>query len=182
MRRGRPLSVKKLLLHVPLAAMLCLGAATPATAQGTITTDRTPAAGSTINVPDTAVPYGWNDPRFVPRGTSGLDGTTSNRYGANGFINGYRNGFGTGMTGNGMRGLGSYRNNPGMYNNDGSVVDRLDEGITDVNRAARRTANNMRVRATAADNDGTNWGWLGLLGLIGLAGMFRAGDRERDRA
>lgn len=36
------------------------------------------------------------------------------------------------------------------------------------------------VRTNAADNDnGTDWGWLGLLGLIGLAGMRK---RVPDRS
>ncbi|TYP73747.1 WGxxGxxG family protein [Paenibacillus methanolicus] len=39
--------------------------------------------------------------------------------------------------------------------------------------------NNLRAYA-ATDDDGFEWGWLGLLGLLGLAGM-RAKDRHRDR-
>lgn len=38
------------------------------------------------------------------------------------------------------------------------------------------TTGNYRTnnyRAQAADNDGVDWGWLGLLGLLGLAGMRR---------
>ena len=39
-------------------------------------------------------------------------------------------------------------------------------------------ANNYRTNA-AGDNDGMDWGWIGLLGLIGLAGLR---NRDRDRA
>ncbi|MFB9327141.1 WGxxGxxG family protein [Paenibacillus aurantiacus] len=39
--------------------------------------------------------------------------------------------------------------------------------------------NNLRAYA-ANDDDGFDWGWLGLLGLLGLAGM-RGKDRHRDR-
>lgn len=38
-----------------------------------------------------------------------------------------------------------------------------------------------RAQSTTGDNDnGSNWGWLGLLGLLGLVGMrSRSGERER---
>lgn len=168
--------MKKMLLHVPLAAMLCLGIAAPAAAQGTIDTDRTPAAGSTMTNPNNNVPYRLGDPRMNNGAPAG-----------NGFINGYGNGFGSGygqgMTGNGMRGLNSNRNNMGIFNNDGDrMMERMDKGINDANRNVRRAVNNTTVRARAAANDtGNNWGWLGLLGLVGLAGMFRGGNPERDR-
>ncbi|MBB3110006.1 MYXO-CTERM domain-containing protein [Paenibacillus phyllosphaerae] len=43
-------------------------------------------------------------------------------------------------------------------------------------------ANYYRINA-AQDDDGTDWGWLGLLGLLGLAGMRgRNRDRDRERA
>ena len=43
-------------------------------------------------------------------------------------------------------------------------------------------ANNYRTNATT-DDDGFDWGWLGLLGLLGLAGARnRAHDRDRERA
>lgn len=35
-------------------------------------------------------------------------------------------------------------------------------------------------RVVQNDDDGFDWGWLGLLGLIGLAGLMRR-DRDRDR-
>lgn len=67
----------------------------------------------------------------------------------------------------------------------------VNRGINDTNRALgtdfNRTnnngttmnANNYRTNA-ATDNDGFDWGWLGLLGLLGLAGMRnRVGDRDR---
>lgn len=89
------------------------------------------------------------------------------------------------------------RNNVGTYNNNGTMGNELrkdvNRGITNTNRALGTDIdqingrNNLgaranNYRATAADdNDGIDWGWLGLLGLIGLAGM-RGRDRERDRA
>ncbi|WP_138751788.1 WGxxGxxG family protein [Paenibacillus sinopodophylli] len=43
-------------------------------------------------------------------------------------------------------------------------------------------ANNYRTNATT-DDDGFDWGWLGLLGLLGLAGARnRAHDRDHKRA
>lgn len=166
--------MKKLLLHVPLAVLLCLGAAAPAAAQGMTDTDRTPAAGPTVTTPGTTVPYGWADPR-MNTGTSGLDGRRDNRYtDGNGFINGYSNGFNAGMTG--TRGLNT--GNTRLFNNDDSMMDRLDTGVRDIGNTIRRTTDNT-VRTRATTNDNNNWGWLGLLGLIGLAGMFRGGERNR---
>ncbi|WP_065387222.1 WGxxGxxG family protein [Bacillus sp. FJAT-26390] len=50
------------------------------------------------------------------------------------------------------------------------------------NNGTTMNANNYRTNATT-DDDGFDWGWLGLLGLIGLAGARnRARDRDRDRA
>ena len=41
--------------------------------------------------------------------------------------------------------------------------------------------NDQRIATNAdRDNDGTNWGWLGLLGLAGLMGLKRK-DRETHR-
>lgn len=48
------------------------------------------------------------------------------------------------------------------------------------NNNGTMNANNYRTNA-AADDDGFDWGWLGLLGLLGLAGA-RNRDRNRDRA
>jgi len=162
--------VKKLLIHVPLAAMLCLGAAAPAAAQGSVAADRTPVTGTTITNPNYYAPDGLVDPRFNPAAPG-----TVNRYDRDGYR--YRYGYGAGVTGNGVRPYGNRMNNW----NDGSIMDRVDAGVTDVNRAVRRTTNAMRVRANAAGNDAGNWGWLGLIGLIGLAGMFRGGNREQHR-
>lgn len=102
------------------------------------------------------------------------------------------------------------RNNAGTYgtNNNGTVGNEIrqdvNRGISNTNRAlgtdidpidgvnndrvgmnnGRVGMNNYRannVRANAAgDDDGFDWGWLGLLGLLGLAGM-RSRDREHDR-
>ncbi len=48
------------------------------------------------------------------------------------------------------------------------------------NNGTTMNANNYRTNATT-DDDGFDWGWLGLLGLIGLAGA-RNRARDRDRA
>lgn len=173
--------MKKMLLHVPLAALLCVGMAAPAAAQGAATggttVDRTPAAGSTIN--DT-VPYGLNDSRLNTgnMGTNGfgnrMDGNMLNGNGGNGM---------RGMGTNGMRGWNN--NNDGIMNRldrmEDRVDNRLNNGIND-NNYRTRTANNGTMRARATNNDGTNWGWLGLLGLAGLAGMFRGSNQERHRS
>lgn len=60
-----------------------------------------------------------------------------------------------------------------MYTAIPASADRSHNGTT-VN------ANNYRTTA-ATDDDGFDWGWLGLLGLFGLAGA-RNRNRERDRA
>jgi hypothetical protein len=49
-----------------------------------------------------------------------------------------------------------------------------------MNRNNNTAAANYRANALA-DDDGFDWGWLGLLGLVGLAGM-RSRERGRDRA
>lgn len=159
--------MRKMLLHVPLAVLLCAGVAAPAAAQGTTgggtAVDRTPAAG-TIN---STVPYGWGDSRL---NTGGM-GT---------------NGFGSRVDGNmwndnGMRGL---NNNNGIMNRLDRLDDRMDNRLKNGidNNYRTRTANNGTMRARATANDGNNWGWLGLLGLAGLAGMFRGSNQERTRS
>lgn len=51
-------------------------------------------------------------------------------------------------------------------------------GMRDTNRVDGYRANNT-MRANAATNDdGVDWGWLGLAGLIGLAGLR---GRERSK-
>lgn len=53
---------------------------------------------------------------------------------------------------------------------------------SDINRGINQTSRALgtdNYRATAAgDDDGMDWGWLGLIGLLGLAGL-RNRDRER---
>lgn len=46
------------------------------------------------------------------------------------------------------------------------------------NMTTRSVDNGNVYRTNAANNNDTDWGWLGLLGLIGLAGMM---GRNRDR-
>lgn len=79
-------------------------------------------------------------------------------------------------------------NTPGdeIRNDINTGINRTNRALgTDINRLDNNgNANNYRTnnyRATAADDDGFDWGWLGLLGLIGLAGM-RGRERDRDRA
>ncbi|WP_338555564.1 WGxxGxxG family protein [Paenibacillus sp. KS-LC4] len=53
---------------------------------------------------------------------------------------------------------------------------------TDMNRVDNGySVHTNNYRANATDNDGFDWGWLGLLGLLGLAGMRNRG-RDRDHA
>lgn len=55
-----------------------------------------------------------------------------------------------------------------------------DRDMTYQNNRANYQTNT--VRTNAADNDnGTDWGWLGLLGLIGLAGMRKRVPDRSDR-
>ncbi|WP_410768093.1 WGxxGxxG family protein [Fontibacillus sp. BL9] len=51
---------------------------------------------------------------------------------------------------------------------------------TDMNNTTGGNYSTNNVRANAANNNdnGMDWGWLGLIGLLGLAGMRR---RETDR-
>jgi len=62
---------------------------------------------------------------------------------------------------------------PGMNNvrNDMDRMNIFGNDQTD-------NVDNNRVRAAATDDNGMDWGWLGLLGLIGLAGL---GGRNRQR-
>lgn len=83
----------------------------------------------------------------------------------------YRNGNGNGIANNNIN---NRARTYGVGDNNGY---RTNMNRTDTNRANMRT-NGYRATA-AADNDGIDWGWLGLLGLIGLAGMR---NRDRDRA
>lgn len=162
--------MRKMLLHVPLAVLLCAGVAAPAAAQSTTSggtaVDRTPAAG-TIN--NNTVPYGWGDSRL---NTGGM--------GTNGFGNRMD---GNVLDGNGTRGFGN--NGNGIMNRldrlDNRMDNRFNNGIND-NNFRTRSANNGTMRARATNNDGNNWGWLGLLGLAGLAGMFRGSNEERNRS
>lgn len=72
--------------------------------------------------------------------------------------------------------------NRGINNTNRALGTDIDPIDRTNNRTTMNGTNNYRtnnVRATAAaDNDGFDWGWVGLLGLIGLAGM-RNRDRER---
>lgn len=70
-------------------------------------------------------------------------------------------------------------NGVGTYNNRGINNTAPDTGMrTDMNRGNRALGTD-NYRATAAgDDDGMDWGWLGLIGLLGLAGL-RNRDRER---
>ncbi|WP_162341578.1 WGxxGxxG family protein [Paenibacillus paridis] len=65
-----------------------------------------------------------------------------------------------------------------MYSAIPASADNMDRS----NNGTTMNANNYRTNATT-DDDGFDWGWLGLLGLLGLAGARkRAHDRERERA
>ena len=68
------------------------------------------------------------------------------------------------------------RNN-GMFNMDG-VNDRM--GTRNTTNYGTNNYDNGNYRTTAANDNGTDWGWLGLLGLIGLAGLFNR-NRETNR-
>ncbi|QKS46460.1 WGxxGxxG-CTERM domain-containing protein [Paenibacillus cellulosilyticus] len=85
----------------------------------------------------------------------------------------------------------AFANTTTTYNTPGNELrNGVNEGINTTNRALGTdlnyvgTGNNVRTnnyRATATDNRGFDWGWLGLLGLFGLAGM-RSRSRDRDHA
>jgi hypothetical protein len=73
----------------------------------------------------------------------------------------------TGIRTNGNNGMN------GNYRTLGTDSDRIDRN----NNGATLNTNTYRANA-ATDNDGFDWGWLGLLGLLGFAGM-RGRDRDR---
>lgn len=72
-------------------------------------------------------------------------------------------------------GNGTITTNNGLFNNGRDGDNRF--GMN----SAFNNNNNGTYRAMANDDDGFDWGWLGLLGLLGLAGM-RSKSRERDHA
>lgn len=101
----------------------------------------------------------------------------------------------------GVNGAAAGTSANGAYNETATNMygtDRDRNGRTDLNTYTRSTTNNdnayrryginsagvgnnnmtsQRLRAQAADDNGMDWGWLGLLGLIGLAGL-RGRGRE----
>ncbi len=141
--------MKKMLIHLPLAAVLLLGIAAPATA---------------ANTSRTTNPNGIDSSSF---GTDVRDGMNNmERY--NQYSNG--NGAGIGTTN------GNGNNMDRSYNrNDNNNMNRAFN--TDGNFDNTYRNNTYRARA-AGNNNTTNWSWLGLLGLIGLAGMFRGSDNR----
>lgn len=90
----------------------------------------------------------------------------------------------------GMSGARQPVNNNMMNNNNGIGINDMNgvrndagvNGIRDGNRYGTRGMMSNNLRTNAVNDNGTNWGWLGILGLIGLAGMAgrnRATDRDR---
>jgi MYXO-CTERM domain-containing protein len=69
----------------------------------------------------------------------------------------------------------TYNVNDGVTNNNRMTTRNWNTDWD--NNMTTRTMNNT-YRANAVDDNGTDWGWLGLLGLIGLAGLT---GRGRDR-
>ncbi len=61
-------------------------------------------------------------------------------------------------------------------NNNGNGLNGFDLDMNNDNNGMRNR--NFNTRATAADGNDMDWGWLGLLGLVGLAGLT---GRNRDR-
>ena len=113
----------------------------------------------------------------------------------------------TGMDARGITGTRTETNLNGMNGNtngimgnqNGTMNGRMDRtntigdldqrtygtrGTDNTDRIGTRNNNNgtyrTRANTTAANDNNTNWSWLGLLGLLGLAGMFR-GSNKRAR-
>jgi len=106
-----------------------------------------------------AVPALAADTVATGNNTSTVQGNTVNR--TNNYGTGVGTYRGTGMNNNGT--MNGWNRNNAMYNG---------RGVTGYST----TANTARAYA---NDDGMDWGWLGLLGLLGLAGM-RNRDRERE--
>lgn len=66
------------------------------------------------------------------------------------------------------------RNDMNMNTNTRNNTNNFDRDNMNMNTTNRGNDGLVRPYAT---NEGTNWGWLGLIGLIGLAGVF---GRNRD--
>lgn len=79
------------------------------------------------------------------------------------------------------RGTGTFGttrgNNTGLGDADGPMGNT---GIGTNNTTRNFGTDDNNFRTTAAGDDATDWGWLGLLGLIGLAGLFNR-NRETTR-
>lgn len=108
---------------------------------------------------DTSMQLVRNDGTNAGMGMNGVRQPTNNTY----------------MNSNNNNGMGL--NDMDGVRNDGGV-----NGIRDGNRYGTRGMMSNNLRTRAVDDNGTNWGWLGILGLIGLAGMAgrnRATDRDR---
>lgn len=50
--------------------------------------------------------------------------------------------------------------------------------MTAVAQNANRGADATTARTTDRDDDGFDWGWLGLLGLLGLTGLLKRDRRD----
>ncbi|MFD0670783.1 WGxxGxxG family protein [Cohnella sp. GCM10027633] len=79
----------------------------------------------------------------------------------------------------GTNGTGTYSPNGAVTNNGYGTYDRTRmnayRGMSTTSNGVR--TNNYRAAAATDNDDGFDWGWLGLLGLLGLAGMR---GRSRD--
>jgi hypothetical protein len=76
------------------------------------------------------------------------------------------------MTSKGTTGTGAYSTYGTTTNRSGNAgtMSGYGTGTYDTNNYRAYNDNNYRTYATN-DNNGIDWGWLGLLGLIGLAGL-----------
>jgi hypothetical protein len=130
---------------------------------------------------------------FDSNGTTGsVDLETNSRYGTNDGVGNSSGNTGNpgsmnrnstmGNYGGGTYGAGTYgtygarATTPGTGNGGDSNAANYGRGTYGAMNSTSSTGNNYRT--TAAANNGTDWGWLGLLGLLGLAGMMNRGRRE----
>ncbi|MFX3632724.1 MAG: WGxxGxxG family protein [Candidatus Pristimantibacillus sp.] len=115
-------------------------------------------------------------------GTNDLGSGRLNMNDTDNFSNrpGMRSGIGTIGTAPGTVGTVNRMNGNNNGNNNGTIrpldVNPLNDNSTPLNTNTNYRTN--QYRANAADDNGSDWGWLGLIGLIGLAGL-RGRNHER---
>ncbi|MDR6553807.1 WGxxGxxG family protein [Paenibacillus qinlingensis] len=172
-----------------------IGNGSPIGTLGTTTSTGYTGSNYDATSPGMGLGGGIGSQNFSGNGTNGVyNGNLTN-------TNSY-NGYGTTERGTGvMDHMNGYGTNPierganaverGVQRGANAVERGVDRSANMVDRMSTKSigttppstyrTNSYRANATTDNNNGSNWGWLGLVGLLGLAGL-RSSNSRRDES